>query len=141
MIRNTAEKLKAFFSENKKDLLLSLLVLCISSASFGLGRLSALWPETEPVTYEGPEFAAEQNSMAPPEPNASAHKTGTGAMDAADARRTDGEVIASKSGSAYHLPSCPGAQKIKEENRIVFATVAEARKAGYHPAANCTGLR
>jgi len=48
--------------------------------------------------------------------------------------------VASKSGASYYLPSCSGVAKIKEENRVWFATVAEAQAAGYTAAINCPGL-
>ncbi len=51
------------------------------------------------------------------------------------------QVIASKTGSKYHLPTCPGAKAITEGNRVVFNTIEEAEKAGYTPAANCPGLQ
>jgi methylphosphotriester-DNA--protein-cysteine methyltransferase len=50
-------------------------------------------------------------------------------------------VIASKNGSKYHLPSCPGGSQIKAENRITFASPDLAEAAGYQPAANCPGLQ
>lgn len=49
-------------------------------------------------------------------------------------------VVASRSGTKYHLESCPGAQQIKEANKITFSSVEEAQAAGYSPAANCDGL-
>ena len=48
--------------------------------------------------------------------------------------------VASKSGASYYLPSCSGVAKIKEDNRVWFATVAEAQAAGYTAAINCPGL-
>lgn len=48
--------------------------------------------------------------------------------------------VASKNGKAYHLPNCPGAKRIKEENLIKFQTKKEAEEAGYKPALNCKGL-
>lgn len=51
-----------------------------------------------------------------------------------------GKYVASKSGAAYHYPWCPGALKIKEENKIFFNTKEEAEKRGYKPAGNCPGL-
>lgn len=49
-------------------------------------------------------------------------------------------VVASRSGTKYHLPSCPGAKQINEENKITFATIEAAKAAGYSAAANCNGL-
>jgi len=51
-----------------------------------------------------------------------------------------GAYVGSRNGSKYHFPWCPGAQQIKEENKVWFSSVEEAQKAGYTPAANCKGL-
>lgn len=52
----------------------------------------------------------------------------------------EGGVVASKTGTKYHYPWCAGAQSIKEENKVWFSSVADARAAGYLPASNCKGL-
>jgi methylphosphotriester-DNA--protein-cysteine methyltransferase len=49
-------------------------------------------------------------------------------------------VVASKSGTKYHLPTCPGAKQIKSTNLITFNSKQEAEAAGYTPASNCPGL-
>lgn len=48
--------------------------------------------------------------------------------------------VGSKSGTKYHLVTCPGAKQIKLENKIYFNTQSEAAAAGYSKAANCPGL-
>ena len=45
--------------------------------------------------------------------------------------------VASKNGTRYYLPSCSGVKRIKEENKIYFATREEAEQSGLLPAANC----
>ncbi|MHB8651805.1 MAG: hypothetical protein ACYC8S_01585 [Minisyncoccota bacterium] len=60
-------------------------------------------------------------------------------MSAIDPSRP-GAVVASKTGTKYHLPGCAGAQKISETNKVWFASRADAEIAGYTPAANCKGL-
>ncbi|KKW35914.1 hypothetical protein A2852_02275 [Candidatus Adlerbacteria bacterium RIFCSPHIGHO2_01_FULL_54_23] len=45
--------------------------------------------------------------------------------------------VASVNGAKYYVLSCTGAEQIKEENRIWFATEAQAREAGYERVANC----
>lgn len=50
-------------------------------------------------------------------------------------------VIASQNGTKYHLPSCSGAKSIKEENKIYFNSIEEAKSAGYTPAGNCPALQ
>ena len=37
----------------------------------------------------------------------------------------------------YHLPSCPWAQKISSDNRVVFKTKDEAAAKGYVPCKVC----
>jgi hypothetical protein len=49
-------------------------------------------------------------------------------------------VVASKTGSRYHLLGCPGAAQIKPDNLLTFGSQEEAEAAGYKPAANCPGL-
>jgi hypothetical protein len=51
-----------------------------------------------------------------------------------------GSYVGSRTGKTYHLPWCSGAQRIKPENRVWFATKGEAEERGYHPAVNCKGI-
>lgn len=48
--------------------------------------------------------------------------------------------VGSKNSDKYHLPDCPGASRIKEENKIWFSSEEEAESLGYTPASNCDGL-
>ena len=94
-----------------------LLVFFLALASFGLGRLSALESIRPPVQVRE-----------------------AGVESAVRAIPLGGQVVASKSGSAYYFPWCGGAAHIAEKNRVWFASEAAARKAGYAPAKNCKGL-
>lgn len=51
-----------------------------------------------------------------------------------------GSFVASKSGTKYYLPTCSGAGRIQESNKVWFASREEAESAGYTKAANCPGL-
>ncbi len=51
-----------------------------------------------------------------------------------------GKFVASKKGTKYHRTDCPGAQTMKDENKLYFQTEEEARAAGFAPAGNCPGL-
>ena len=51
-----------------------------------------------------------------------------------------GQYVASKNGERYYLPWCGGVSRINEENKVWFASKAEAEAAGYTPAANCKGI-
>lgn len=48
-----------------------------------------------------------------------------------------GAFVASKSGEKYHLPSCAFVKKIKEENRLYFASESDAAAGGYSPCKQC----
>lgn len=54
---------------------------------------------------------------------------------------SDGEVIGSKSGKKYYFPWCGTVKRIKPENQVKFASIEEARKAGFTPGGNCKGLQ
>ena len=46
-------------------------------------------------------------------------------------------VVASSGGTKYHKLDCPGADSIKEDNKIYFNSLQEAKAAGYTAASNC----
>ena len=102
---------------------------------FGIGRLSHSWPGSYPLVIESTEGnPVRSNSTAA----AAIEETLREAPTSAAA--TNGTYVASRNGSAFHLPNCSGAKRIKDENRIWFRTKEEALRAGYKPAANCPGL-
>lgn len=94
-----------------------LVVLLVSLASYGLGRLSMLESAHTSVSLQ---YAGVTGAMAP--------------------MNVGGLIVASRSGSTYHFPWCAGAQKISEQNKRWFKDEGAARKAGYVPAKNCKGL-
>lgn len=130
---------KAFLGRIPADILILLVLVLASTLAFGLGILvgkdlqkadgkDGFWIEELPeeaVQKAGPaaaiEAVQEPEAEAPSEPAARVY-------------------MASKNGTKYYLPSCGSAKRIKEENRIWFATKEEAEAAGYGPAANCPGL-
>ena len=118
-------------SLGRGDAAVALIIVLVATASFGLGRLSVNAGKGYTVHIENPDLSAAalvgQKSTVDP-----------GAPPAQVA--SEGEVVASKSGSTYHLPWCPGAAQIKEENKVWFATPQAAQAAGYRPAKNCKGL-
>lgn len=120
------KKLKSFLADDA--LFFALLLVLVGLVSFGLGRQSVL-------VGEG----------ARPAPSAPAGVifTDVPATDFVleNGTTADVPVVASRSGSKYHLPKCPGALQIKEENKLYFDSTAEAEAAGYTPAANCPGLQ
>lgn len=48
-----------------------------------------------------------------------------------------GEIIGNRRSHIYHKPGCPDYDKVSEQNRLTFKSVAEAERAGYRAAKNC----
>jgi len=119
-IKNFKEKIKPY----EKDLILAAVIILVALISFGLGRLSKIEESRTPITIENLTGAIHQGES----------------LDAIQGLPLEKSFVASKNGTKYHYPWCPGAQSIKEENKIWFSTKEEAEKAGYQPASNCKGL-
>jgi len=122
-------------------------VFLVGILSFGLGRWSVLPPNLsaspiisiEEISNAGRSTISEEPERLPEETDS--RPTGvSNESRVVTGITSDLVVVASRNGSRYHLPSCPGAKQIKPENLITFSSVAEARAAGYTPAANCPGL-
>jgi hypothetical protein len=125
-----------------QDWVLMAILLLTASLFFGLGLLAAkeyqkpkdqLWIEQLPAEERAGEVATSSAVTQTP--------IGGGPAAAVSAvQPTTGVYVASKSGTKYYLPSCSGAKRIKEENKVWFQTKEEAEKAGYGPASGCKGL-
>lgn len=111
MLSEKFNSVKAFVKENQSDLFIALSFFLIAVIGFGLGRFSYVMREKEPVKIEESDLGSANASL--------------------------GLYLASKNGSNYYLPSCSGASRIKEENKIWFSSKEEAEGLGYKPALNC----
>ena len=116
-IQEAATKIKALFDRSAGEWGIPAVIILVSLASFGLGRLSAFSEARPAVSVRQAASAGEVREMT-----------------------VGGAVVASRSGSSYHFPWCAGAQSIKEGNKVWFKDEEAARKAGYTPAKNCAGL-
>ena len=96
---------------------ITVLVLLVALASFGLGRLSA-FEEARPLISVGEAPQASQVRALP----------------------LGGQFVASRTGTVYYFPWCGGAQQIPVGDQLWFASENVAQKAGYNPAKNCKGL-
>lgn len=132
MLTEYQQKVKGWIKENKRDLYAVFIIFLVGLGSFGLGRLSAVWRAKEPLKV---------NAIANPAQNPPINKKGPQTSAVLTPITTaKGQFVASKSGTSYHYPWCPGALKIKEENKVWFNTQEEAKSGGYKPAGNCPGL-
>ena len=121
------EKLKSFLAND--GLFTSALIVLVAVASFGLGRQSVVG---ESVVRPAPTAPAGVIFTDVPT---------TTLKSEIEVPPVQAKVVASRSGTKYHLPDCPGAAQIKEENKVFFDSAELAQAAGYSPAANCPGLQ
>jgi hypothetical protein len=119
------EKLKSYLDTD--HIFYGILIFMVGIVSFWCGRLSFELQREEPVVANDINFAEptalESVDEITPKPNTPSS--------------VSGEVVASRSGTKYHLLNCPGAKTIKPENMISFVSVEEAEAAGYKRAQNC----
>ena len=110
-----------------QKLFLAMVIILVALLSFGIGRLaSSRGAEGVKIEYDpNLSTAAATAAAVPLITNPSLTPSSSG-------------VVASKSGSKYHYPSCPGAKQIKEANKITFPSAQAAEAAGYTLAANCS---
>ena len=116
-----------------------------TAPSFGLGRQSV----GEGITMSAEESEKVQlvASSTLLVPKVLATSTSIGMLNGASAivapmlkPAITGPYVGSKSGTKYYLTSCSGVKRIKEANKVFFASVNDAVAAGYQPAVNCPGL-
>lgn len=119
------------------SLYIGLILILITVTSFGLGRLSAIREEKSGLKVLYPEGMREEVFLGNTASAVEAVSGGGGSPVASNGE----QIVASKSGTKYHLITCSGAKSIKEENKIYFKSIEEAKSAGYEPASNCKGLQ
>lgn len=153
-----------FFKKNEADIILTVGIILIALISFGggwlLGSKSILAGKDvatvdnsdkikieemvlpkekteEKVEEEAKEVEGAQEEPAIIQQQQTAQ---VNTSSASSARGADCKYVGSKNSNVYHLPECPGAKRIKEENIRCFASKEEAENTGYRPAKNCPGL-
>ena len=131
-IKEIRQKIKRFgHLVESKDIFMVMVIILVAFASFGLGRMSKMGDGRIPVKIEHQASLLQAKNTS----NSAQNGENQGLLPA-----NDKMYVASKNGSKYHFPWCSGAKRMKESNKIWFATAGEARAAGYGPAGNCKGL-
>ncbi|MES2213251.1 MAG: hypothetical protein V4473_00245 [Patescibacteria group bacterium] len=118
-----------------------ILLVVVASIFFGLGRLSVLEESQTPlrIQYANEKMSGMVAVSLKSEENATPTVIPTPVIDPT-VQNQGGGVIGSKSGKKYYFPWCGTIKRVKPENQVPFASIADARKAGYLPAKNCKGL-
>lgn len=146
-IKDNWEKIKLFWADFKDatysqerglkikdDLYIVILITLVGTASFGLGKISAYEKNKTPISI----LKTKESMLSTVLGGASSAEKAI--ADDIKTTQNNGVVVASKSGTKYYYPWCTGVSKIKEENKIWFNSIEEAKQAGLTPASNCTGL-
>ena len=146
-IKDNWEKIKLFWADFrdatynqekglkiKDDLYIVILIILVGTASFGLGKISSYEKNKTPISILKTKESMLSTVL---EGASSANDTISNSIKTA---QNNGVVVASKSGTKYYYPWCAGVSKIKEENKVWFNSIEEAKLVGLTPASNCTGL-
>ena len=124
--------------QNEKDIWILLVVILVAGLFFGLGRLTKIVGEREPIKITQPALVTASLAGGILTNNKAGAKAVANPISQPVVSQA--KYVASKSGTRYYLPTCSGVKRIKEENKVWFNTIDEAKSAGYAPAANCPGI-
>jgi hypothetical protein len=126
---------------------IGVLFILIASASYGIGRLSYFHAQKIPI-----EIITQGSVGTPAVPkNEQVTKVNLqtdtikpqvkGAVTVQEQTQNEGSVVASKNGTKYYYPTCSGAKRILEKNKVYYESIEDARKAGLTPSTTCKGLK
>ena len=118
IIRKKFSQIKLFLTYHS-EIAISLIILLVGLASFGLGRLS-MSEQHPPVRILQCTDKTKENFIPKIYPG--------------------GAVVASWKGKKYHYPWCAGALRISDKNKRWFKSEKEAEAFGYKPSTNCIGI-
>lgn len=133
------EKIKHFLqSEKGKDILIVFILIFVALISFTLGRMSK---NSQNQGFLGqnevlPTLAGKSLNQGFNEPKNKEESLGNSPIyKGVDLKGR--EYFASKRGKKYYPFGCSAGKSIKEENRIYFASEAEAKSKGYTISTSC----
>ena len=129
------EKIKPFYT--------AILLVVIGSILFALGRLSIMEKSKTGIRIEYPNTKETSSVIVAISSTTSAvpkSKIDTNTV-VVPAVYQSSVVIGSKSGKKYYFPWCGTVKRIKPENQVHFASIEQARAAGFTPGGNCKGLK
>ncbi len=138
-LSDTLQKIKGL-PDLPKDIFVLLVIFLVGIGAFLLGQGSAFekkrggqlritQQEEEPLSAKlSADNSAYRESVVPPSPTTPTNS---------DAR---GMYVGARSGTTYYLPWCSGVKRIREENKVWFATKEAAIAKGYKPSTNCKGI-
>jgi hypothetical protein len=129
ILQDFQEKIKQVLRNDQTYV--TLLIVCVGGISFALGALSVENP------YESKGIVTIQATTTPEKATIDLAATaGQQALSAVDTSK-NAAFAGSKTGTVYYPIGCSSVARIKMENRVLFATVAEAEGAGRVRSSQC----
>lgn len=120
----------------------ALIIILVAISSFCLGRISKIQEAKRQVrVISEKDIPSDFAKATTDRPNPQSVPEVKGVTTVNTEVNSGTEVVASKNGTKYHLPTCAGAKQISDKNKITFNSIEEARASGYTPASNCKGLK
>ncbi len=145
MFKGLLEKIKPYSDQ----VFLVAVIVLVGLISFGLGRLSAKYKTAELNIKSTIVNTADLNKIVT-DGSVKNIKTVKKEVVPPSLEGSDPDVevtilptqkiVGNKDSKIYHYENCSGALKMKAENKIYFASILEAKSAGFRPAGNCQGL-
>lgn len=148
-IKDYWQKIKGQCLAREGAIFLTLAIVLAASFGFGLGRLSKIQADREPIRIETASADSADSAKTNFTQATTLKQTPvpapfvTKVSESSQTKQTinSGEVVASKNGKAYYYPWCSGVSRIKPANKVFFSSPAAAAAAGLTPAKNCPGLQ
>lgn len=130
-IHTLFDKIKGRAGDHREKLIYMGVLTIVAASSFYLGYVARAEGRPEPLVAISAPAEAYMDSVALSEPTPKPSGQGTATNVAGM------PYVASKNGTKYYPVACAGAKRIKEENKIGFASEAAAVGAGLALAAGC----
>ncbi|MES2436869.1 MAG: hypothetical protein V4519_02565 [Patescibacteria group bacterium] len=130
IIPDSLEKHKISLKTLVSQAFLPIIAVLLISGTIGAWKVYQIYKNREQITIEYPKKTQE------PQNNAELgmkYVTSTSTMSSID----KGLFVASRGGKSYYKPTCAGAKKLSEKNKIWFQSKEEAERFGYKLAKNC----
>jgi hypothetical protein len=133
-IHTLLDKIKGRAGEHREKLIFMGILGLVAISAFYLGYVAhAESRKVPPVVIQCPANAYMDPLALSEVPTAPVKSSST----ASSAKAGSGPYVASKSGTKYYPVACSGAKRIKDENKVFFASEAAAQSAGLALAAAC----
>lgn len=151
LIEKAKGSIQVFCHKNKphgflcvRDVVIFVGALCVAGLSFWVSKIDQNREVTCPISIE---TVFDQNQVLEAistEDKISTKRSSESVLEPPEASQNEvspvgagGRVVASKNGTKYHYPWCPGAGQIKEENKVWYINEDAAIQAGLTKAKNC----